>query len=492
MLPYVLSLDIGTTSTKAIAFTQDNQIMAQYSLGYPILHPQPNFSEQNPTEIWQAVGEGIRKIQKDTQKIGNLQAISFSAAMHSLICVDKKGKPLTNCIIWADNRSAEIAEKLKKTPIGQQIYAQTGAPIHPMLPLCKLLWLKEQEPEIFAQTQLFIGMKEYIFYQLTGNYLVDYSLASATGLFDNQTFAWSKLALDLIGINESRLPPLVPIFHYELSKPEWTEGLGIPENTPLVIGGSDGGLANLGAGATKQGRLALTIGTSGAARTCVSKPLIDKQMRTFCYALSQDLFILGGGMNNGGIVIDWLQKILLRDSEKPVNPLIISELAQDIAIGSDGLLFLPYLLGERAPWYDANAKGVFFGVQIQHTPAHFARAVLEGITLAMYSIGESIVENGQNIEVIYASGGFAHSKFWVQIVADVFGIKVILNESVEASAWGAALVAWQALGIIEDFGQTGDFAANVEVFEPNWANHQVYQSIFKKFTRLYQVLKPEF
>jgi gluconokinase len=492
MPSYLLSLDIGTTSTKAIAFAQNGKIISQHSIGYPILHPQANFSEQNPLEIWQAVGEGLQKIQNDCQKIGNLQAISFSAAMHSLLCVGKDGNLLTNFLIWADNRSAEIAENLKKTEIGQQIYAQTGTPIHPMSPLCKLLWLREHEPEIFAQTQQFIGIKEYIFYQLTGKYLLDYSLASATGLFDNQTFTWNKSALDLIGLTEDKLPKLVPIFHYELSSPEWEEKLNIPPNTPLVIGGSDGAMANLGLGATAQGSLALTIGTSGAARACIAKPLIDKQMRTFCYAITKDLFIVGGGMNNGGIIIDWLQKNLFTDLKNFDNPLIISELAKDIAVGADGLIFLPYLLGERAPIYDAQAKGVFFGVQIQHTQAHFARAVLEGIMLAMYSIGQSINENGQNIEVIYASGGFAHSEFWVQMLADVFGKKVILNESVEASAWGAALVAWQALGVIEDFTKMSDFATNSQVFAPNLANHQIYKTIFEKFTRLYQILKSEF
>ncbi|HEX8675863.1 MAG TPA: gluconokinase, partial [Segetibacter sp.] len=340
---YYLGVDIGTTSSKAVAFSEKGEVIANYSFGYEMQHPQPNWTEQDPDEIFEAVINGINKVvQTFAPNLPRL--ISFSAAMHSLIAVDDKGNLMTRCIIWADNRADMIAEKFRDSDKGQQFYEATGVPVHSMSPLCKLLWIKEYQPDIFNTAFKFIGIKEYIFYKLFGNFVVDTSIASATGLLNIKTLQWDQDILNFIEINASRLSEVVStkqMFYYKGLYPQ----LSLSQNIPFVIGASDGALSNLGAGATGSNAMAVTIGTSGAARIVVSVPETDIQMRTFCYHLKDNLYIAGGANNNGAVVLQWLKETLLQTNDEYEQ---LFEQAETISAGSENLLFLPYILGERA------------------------------------------------------------------------------------------------------------------------------------------------
>lgn len=420
------------------------------------------------------------------------QLVAFSSAMHSLMAVDEAGTPLSNLLIWADNRANAQAEELKASRTGRKIYEACGTPIHPMTPLCKLLWLRENNPALFQKAHKFVGVKEYVWFRLTGAWEIDHSLATATGMLDLHTLNWNELALETAGITAERLPK--PVSGYR-----WFEGLrleGLRENQPstfnpstlqtlkLVIGASDGCLANLGTGAVVPGRLAITIGTSGAVRVASPKGFTDPQMRTFCYRLDEDLFVMGGGTNSGGAVFEWLyEKFLGKTGDE------VLELAATVAPGADGLLFLPYLLGERAPIWNAEAKGVFFGLTLAHTPAYLARAVLEGICLHTATL-VNILEERQDITEIYASGGFAKSEFWVQLLADVCGKPVFLPESIQAGAWGAVLMGMKATGLIREFSEKLDTLAIHRVFQPDLATHETYRAKLTQFTALYEAVKP--
>ncbi len=491
---YIISIDIGTTSTKAIAFDEEGRIISKKNIGYELLHPQLNYSEQNPDIIFNAVIEGLIFIQNDCQPKGELTGVSFSAAMHSIMCVDERGKPLTQLIVWADNRAGKVAEKLKLSMEGEFIHKATGTPIHPMSPLCKIIWFRENDPALLKATYKFIGIKEYIFFKLFNKYIIDHSVASATGLFDINSRVWNATALSAASINQEKLSEIVSVFHIEkLLSNEWSEKLNIPVQTSFIIGGNDGCLANLGVGAIDKGNLAVTIGTSGAIRAVIDKPFIEDGLRNFCYLLTENLFVVGGATNNGAIILEWLQNDLFC----PLNKSILSitdliKIAETISPGSDGLIFLPYLLGERAPIYNPEAKGMYFGITINHTRAHFIRATMEGIIFAIYSIGKVISENIQEVQNIFVSGGFAHSKFWIQMLADVFGKKVILNDTVESSAFGAAFIGWRALGIINDFDGINKFIHPIESFEPEMDNYKIYKQNFLKYERLYEKLKDEF
>jgi len=353
---YYLGIDIGTTSSKAVAFSETGEVIANYSFAYGMLHPLPGYSEQDPDEILRAVINGINKVVQLFAPDLPL-FISFSAAMHSLIAVGENGNLLTQCIIWADNRADLIAQKLRGSKEGKKFYETSGVPIHSMSPLCKLLWLRENQPDIFNTAFKFIGIKEYIFYKLFNDFIVDSSIASATGLLNSKTLQWDNDILQFTGINPSRLSTVVSpksVFYYNNSFPD----LSISKKVPFVAGASDGALSNLGTGATGSNAMAITIGTSGAARMVISGTKTDSFMRTFCYHLKDNLYIAGGANNNGAVVLQWLKESLLQTNDDYDQ---LFEQAKAVAAGSNDLLFLPYLLGERAPIWNANAKGVYFG-----------------------------------------------------------------------------------------------------------------------------------
>lgn len=481
-----IGVDIGTSSVKAVSIDNRGVVQNIRQIPYPIFSSSPDFQEQDPEEIFNATVKVLKDILADNQGNKNqIKAISFSAAMHSLMAIDAAGKPLTLLITWADSRAKQIADNLREMDLGKQIYRQTGTAVHAMSPLCKLLWLKEYQAELLAEAHKFIGIKEYVFFKLFGEYVIDFSLASATGLFDVFNLKWYKDSLQLIGIEENKLSTPVPTTAIFQTKkfPEFA-------NINFIIGASDGCLANLGAGAIEEGQIATTIGTSGAIRMTSSQSFVDEQMRTFCYYTDDNQYVIGGAVNNGGIILQWLREAFSPD-ESVEN---IFQSATNIPTGSEGLVFLPYLLGERAPIWDSSAKGVFFGIGKNHTQAHFYRAVLEGIIFALYSVGKVFkeIQSAPKEPCIYATGGFTKSDFWVQMMADIFNQKILVPNSSESTAIGACILAMKALGEINEWKEAQEMIPITKEFLPNEANHAVYMKNFSVFEKLYLALKPLF
>jgi sugar (pentulose or hexulose) kinase len=275
----VIAVDVGTTSTKTLVVDKRGRILASHTIGYPLFTPKPDVAEQSPLEIYQAVTRGIREVLwKSGVSDKEVLCVSFSSAMHSLIAVYSGGNPLTPCITWADNRSVEYVDRLKREHDGHSIYRRTGTPIHPMSPLLKLMWLKDNEPDIFENTYKFVGIKEFILSRLFGRYVIDYSIASATGLFNLESLTWDKQALELAGVSEEKLPEPVPTT-YRLEGLQTVNAIemGLSTGTPFIVGASDGVLANLGVGAADRGVYAVTIGTSGAVRGTVAAPVTDPE-----------------------------------------------------------------------------------------------------------------------------------------------------------------------------------------------------------------------
>ncbi|MBD1434904.1 gluconokinase [Sphingobacterium sp. DN00404] len=496
----IIGLDIGTSSTKAIAFDHGGTIITQYSVTYPILSPQTGYFEQDPTQIYEACVRSVSEVMdavNNCKQEHRLEGIAVSSAMHGLIAMDEQGNHLTNCIIWADTRSQDIADNLKGTPAGQNLFRQTGTPIHPMSPLCKLMWMNKHIPTVFNETHKFIGIKEYLFFRLFHAYVIDYSIASATGLLDIHTLHWSKLALSEVGITDKHLSSLVSVdYVIKVEDEAIAQRWKIPVGTPFVIGASDGCLANLGVGATKPGVASLTVGTSGAIRVMTDHSNTDAKERVFSYILRPGEFVVGGAINNAGVVRNWFKDQFMPELSQPSLGTDSSALFDDeitsVPPGSDGLIFLPYLTGERAPYWDAKAKGLYFGIQLQHRKAHFARAMIEGMLFALYNVGIALEETTQPIETIYASGGLARSVLWVQMLADVFNKPVFVKENVESSAWGAAIVGMEALGINGAYLSPNTVDTYSKRYLPDENNHRIYMENFQKFERLYLKLKEEF
>lgn len=484
-MDYYIGIDIGTTSTKAVAFSENGDIIAKETIGYAITHPQANCSEQDPNEIFDAVINGIGKIAGTFHK-DNAVLISFSAAMHSILAVDKNGNPLTNCIIWADNRASEIAEQLCYTKTGDTFYHKTGVPIHAMSPFCKLLWLKKNSPEIFTAAHKFIGIKEYIFFRLFGNYKVDTAIASATGLLNIHNLQWDKDILDYAGIQPEQLSEVAAATYKEIltagSKYATDKRLQQVTKSAFVIGGSDGALANLGSGAVNKNSMAITIGTSSAVRMVTTEVYTDEHMRTFCYHLANRSYIIGGASNNGAVVLQWLKDTLLKTTDTHEE---LFEQASAINAGCNGLLFIPYILGERAPIWNSNAKGIFFGLDITHNKSHLIRSAIEGVVYSVYSIGRILMEK-RKVTEIHATGGFTQSPLWLQILCDMFNRTVLVSGAVESSASGAVKIGMEAMGIENKWTPK-----MTETYQPNALQHQTYLKQFEKFERIYALLKKE-
>ncbi|MFJ9500544.1 gluconokinase [Brevibacillus centrosporus] len=497
---YFIGLDIGTTSTKAIVFTPSGAVRGVGNVDYPLLVPQPSWAEQDPETIFAAVisalKTAIEKADVDKRAIGG---IGFSTAMHSLIAVDHQGSPLTHSIIWADNRSTSQVDQLKQDGVGHSIYLATGTPIHPMSPLPKIMWLREQAPDTFRKAAKFISIKEYVIHRLFGQYVVDYSIASATGLFHLRKLDWDENALQVAGITRQQLSEPVPTTHILRGmKIRYAEEIGLDADTPFVVGASDGVLANLGIGAIDHGQVAITIGTSGAVRTVVPEPITDPKGRTFCYLLTENHWVIGGPSNNGGIMLRWFRdEFSWPEVEKAkqmgVDPYdVMIEAAEHVPAGAEGLLFLPFLSGERAPYWNAQARGSFFGIGLHHKREHFIRAVLEGILFSVYSIGIALRDLAGGATEIRASGGFARSRQWRQIMSDMFGYEVLIPESHESSSYGAALLAMHALGALNDLHDVKNMIHISHRHEPNLERSSTYLQLFYIYERVYYNLLEEY
>ncbi|TAH21965.1 MAG: gluconate kinase [Cytophagales bacterium] len=487
-----IGVDIGTSSVKSVTIDNEGVIYDIQQIAYQIYSPESDFQEQNPEEIFEAtmkVLQGSIHFLSDANK--NISSVCFSAAMHSLMAVDLAGKPMTNLITWADSRAKKMADDLRNTEEGRNIYLQTGTAIHAMSPLCKLLWFKDQKANLLNDAHKFIGIKEYLFFKLFGVYVIDYSLASATGLFDVFGLAWHLKSLQLIGIEATKLSTPVPTTTIFRLAPDAAFLAGLPPETPFVIGASDGCLANLGAGAVNNGEIATTIGTSGAIRMTSDKPFTDPQMRTFCYITDENLYAIGGAINNGGIAVAWLSETFPPNiiAEKDIYQSIF-ELAATVPAGAEGLVFLPFLLGERAPIWNSDAKGVFFGIQKKHTQSHFYRSVLEGIMFSLLSV-EKAFEQEQHT-AIYATGGFTKTDFWVQMMADIFNRKIIVPNSSESASVGACLLAMKALGEIKNWQEVKKIIQIEKEFYPKQENTTLYLQNFALYQKLCAALSPLF
>ncbi|WP_078544471.1 gluconokinase [Litchfieldia alkalitelluris] len=500
MSKYMLGVDIGTTSTKAVLFTKKGIVMSQHSVEYPLHTPVLGAAEQDPDEILTAV---ITSIKESVAKAGiekdELSFISFSAAMHSLIAIDQQGLPLTRSITWADQRSEKWTTKIKEEMNGHEIYMRTGTPIHPMSPLSKLVWLKNEHPDLFKKAAKFISIKEYVFHALFGRYIVDYSIASATGLFNLKKLDWDEEALLITGITSDKLSKIVPTTEIITGlNSDMAENLGVRRGVPFIVGANDGVLSNLGINAVEPGVVALTIGTSGAIRTVIDQPITDSKGRTFCYALTEKLWVIGGPVNNGGMILRWLRDELAREETEHAKKLgidpydIITEKISKVKPGADGLIFHPYLTGERAPIWDGNARGSFFGLGIHHKKEHMLRAVLEGINLNLYTVLLALEEIIGVPRKILATGGFARSKVWRQMLSNIFNQEVCFPENVEGSCLGAAVLGLYALGEIESFEMTKDIVGTTTTQTPDLHEVKIYQELTPIFIRLSQIFHKEY
>jgi gluconokinase len=486
----VLGLDVGTTSTKAVAFDVDGTERGHADAGYPLYEPASGYAVQHVDEVLAAVFDATRACVAAAAGQGaTVIGLACSTAMHSLVGLAADGRQLTDLLTWADTRAAPQAERLKAEH--PALHGRTGTPLHPMAPLAKLRWLREQQPETFAAVRRWASVKDLVAEQLTGEWALDQSCASGTGLYDLRRRAWDAEALALAGVTAEQLPRLVPTDHTTPLRPDVARRLGLPAGTPFVIGAGDGPLANLGVGAVRPGVAAVSIGTSGALRVIVEAPVTDPEGRVFCYALSENRWAVGGAINNGGVVLQWAHDTLAPELGDDAEARLLA-LAEAVAPGSEGLVMLPYLLSERAPHWSAAPRGAYIGLTRHHQRGHLVRAALEGVCQQLAVVLASVRAAGNEVHEIRATGGFARSPFWRQLLTDVLGMDVGFPHGHEGSAFGAALLGLHALGRVPSVEVAADLVEIEQICHPDPDTAAVYERARPEFVELYDALLPFF
>lgn len=492
-MKYMIGVDIGTTSTKSVLYDENGQFIMKHNIGYELHTPNVDVSEENPDELFDAVLMTVKYVIREANIAKeDIKLISFSAQMHSLVAMDEQHQRLTENITWADNRASKYADRINQQHDGFNIYRRTGTPIHPMSPLSKIFWMKHEQPDIFNRTAMFADIKTYILYQLYETYVIDQSMASATGMFNLEQLDWDDDVLNLLGITRQQLPELVPTTHIlKGMKKRYATLMGVDENTPVVIGASDGVLSNLGVNSYRKGEVAVTIGTSGAIRTVIDKPRTDDKGRIFCYVLTDEHYVIGGPVNNGGVILRWLRDEILASEVETAKRLgvdpydVLTQIASRVKPGADGLIFHPYLAGERAPLWNADARGSFFGLTLSHKKEHMIRAALEGVLYNLYTVYLALIEvMNETPSTIKATGGFAKSEIWRQMMADIFDTHLSVPESYESSCLGACVLGMKALGEIDDFSVIEQMVGTTNEHQPDSEIVDIYQQLVSIFINI--------
>ena len=496
---YVIGVDIGTSSTKSVLFDRHGRQVDRCSQGYELRSPEPGAAEQNPDDILNACTQTVAAVVKSSGiDPSDLIGLSFSAAMHTLLLIDQENQPITPMFTWADNRSDRTIDTVtaQDTQSDPTLYKRTSLPVHPMSPVVKLVWLKQQQPEIFHRAARIVSIKEYVLYHWCGEWVIDESIASTTGLFNLESRDWDTEALRIAGISSKQLSKIVPTMHQLELKARVADSMKIASSTPVIVGASDGVLSNLGVGAITAGEAAITLGTSGAIRQVIDRPKTAEAAQLFCYALDESRWVMGGAVNNGGIALQWTRDSLVPYSVPPDEQTPstsepsrstyerLTIMAQKISPGSDGLIFHPHILGERAPLWNAQARGNFFGLGRHHTQGHLVRAVMEGVLYNMATVFDSLEAAGGQVKTLRASGGFAHSTLWQQMLADIVEREVVIPTVIESSALGAAVLALVSVGEWSELEQVQSCVEIAHSRQPIAENVKRYRQILPIYSEL--------
>ena len=481
----VIGVDVGTTATKVVAYSPDGTAIGVAERGYPLHSPQPGWAEQDPDQIVAAVLDAVAEAAAAVPA-RSLVAVGLGSAMHSLIGLDADDRPLTPALTYADSRSWPQALRLRRER-GLDLYHATGTPLHPMSPLAKLCWFAEEQPELFRRVRRWISVKEYLSGQLCGSTAVDHAIASATGMFNLRARDWDDEALSAAGVSVDQLGEPVPTTTVIGALPKVVaERLGVDASTQVVIGASDGVLANLGVGALRPGEASLSIGTSGAVRVATDQPTTDPDMRTFCYALLSERWVSGGAISNGGLVLRWLNEQILGTPDLEG----ITAEAAVVAPGSDGVLMVPYLTAERAPRWSPLHGAVLFGLHVEHRRGHVIRAALEGVALQLRLVADAMRDGGADLRQLRVTGGFVASDLWLQIVADVLGSQLDVPSVEEPVAYGAALLALRGVELIDDLDNATRQTGVARSVTPDENAARRYDGVAARYGDLVERLEP--
>lgn len=501
-MKYAIGIDVGTSGTKAALFDRSGRLCAQHTAEYPMSQPQNGWAEQDPADWWEAAAESIRSIlAQGSAAPEEICGIGLSGQMHGLVLLDGNGEVIRPAILWCDGRTGEERDELEELIGAGRLIEVTANPAIASFTAAKILWVKKHEPENWARTRHILLPKDYIRYRLTGEFATDVSDASGMQLMDIAHRCWSDEVVGKLGIAPELLPRLV-------ESPEVTGGVsaeaagltGLAAGTPVVGGAGDNAAAAVGTGVVKDGTAFTTIGTSGVLFAHTSHMKLDPKGRvhTFCCAVPGEWHVMGV-TQAAGLSMKWLRDTLCQEEVEAAEAegvdsyVLLDHMAEEVPIGAEKLLYLPYLMGERTPHLDPNARGVFFGLSAVHEKRHLIRAVLEGVSYSLRDCMEVFREMGVTFEDMMACGGGAKSPLWRQMLADLYRCPVKTLESNEGAALGAAILALVGAG--EYSGVQEACAAIVRLARthpPVPENADRYDVFYQIYRGLYPNLKESF
>lgn len=490
----IIAIDIGTSSARAALVDQTLKVRALGSRTYRLQTPQPGYAEQAPEEIFDALCQAIDDTLKERDDL-DIVGFCLDTAMHSFLPLDGEGNPLTPAWTWADMRAARTATQLgQDAEQAAALYARTGSPVHAMYFPAKARWLQQNDPDTFARASMITSIKGYILEQLTGVHVDDLAIASGYGLLNLEGLHWDEFALEAAGLTKEQLPRLVePMDVVGHLRSELASRWGL-DPLPVVAGGSDGPLANIGAGCVEEGDMAITVGTSSAVRMVTAAPRVDDAARTWCYYLGGRRWVVGGAINGGASSLTWLREAFpgLVRAQGAEGHAEVDQLAASVPPGSEGLLFAPYLAGERNPGLQGEARGYMAGISLHHSGKHFIRATMEGIAYQIAWVYQSVHDVAGYPKRIRVTGGFVGSSVWTQILADVLGRTLEIPAEKEGSLIGCAIFGLAALDPSIDWRELAGQIPVQGRIEPNMDNHAHYARVLKVYQEVYASMRPHF
>ncbi len=498
---YLLAHDIGTSGNKATLFSAEGDLVKSSTVSYGTHYFNDTWVEQEAEDWWRAVCESSRGLIHDTGiDAKDIAAVSFSGQMMGCLCVDQEGRPLRPSIIWADSRAQKQVRQIEREISQKEFYHISGHRNTASYGIQKLMWIRENEPETYKKTYKVLNAKDYIVLKLTGKFYTEPSDANSFGCFDLKNFQWSDRILKCTGIDREKLPEIVPSTYVAGGVTEQAaRQTGLTKGTPVVMGGGDGVVANIGCGSIAPGKTYCCMGTSAWITTTTDQPVFDEEMRTVTWAhVIPGLYAPNGTMQYAGGSYSWVKNVICTTEtelakKKGTSPYDeMNRLVKESPIGAGGVMFLPYMLGERAPRWDPYAKGAWLGLKPENTRGDMVRSVLEGITMNL-SVCLDILRTKTVIEEITVVGGGAKSEIWQQIMADIYNARIKVPRLLEeGGSMGAAVIGGVGAGIYPDFSAIERFMKLDKVQTPKKESVETYREIKKNFDQYYFALKDVF
>ena len=491
---YILGIDIGTSGTKSVLLDERGGVAAVGHQAYDFDTPRPGWAEQDPEVWWDAVNTTIRQILTASRiDPAAIRGIGFSGQMHGPVFLDDAGRSLRPAIIWADQRSEQECRDIYEMMGVAGLHRTVGNPVDSGFMVATLLWIKRHEPETYRRIYTLLLPKDYVKFRLTGIRVTDPSDAGGTSLYDVRQLAWSQEMLAALDFSSAMFPEIRPSGEMiGAVTPEAAAATGLQAGTPVVNGGNDQTMGALASGVITPGDVLLMIGTGGTLFTTVDAVVVDPglRMHTYPHCIPGKWHLLGAILA-GGLPLKWFRNLVSPDA-----PLSYNDMTQEAAAVppcSDGVIFLPYLAGERTPHMNRAARGVFFGLSHTHARGHLTRAIMEGVMFAMRDCVELFKELGVRPTRIIAGGGGASSQLWRQIQADILQLPVITAQTPEKSATGAAMIAGVGAGVFSSFEDACQRMVTFgEELAPIAANAQRYEETYQVYRALYPSLQPHF